>query len=227
MNKEHKKILAYKLFGEVVTYFASLYSLHRQFFFQFLETIKTHNLEKKLNIETGESSLLGEGLGLYRDGNGYQAAPYYVLEKIAGYLKLKPEDVFVDLGCGKGRVVFFFSRQKLKKVIGIELDKELIDIARENLNNFRLNKTPIELIHRDAVKLKIPEGSIFFLFNPFGAQTLQAVINNIKETLLENPRAIRVVYYSPAHRNILDNQDWLVRETEMKDPHCLSWHNKL
>jgi hypothetical protein len=70
------------------------------------------------------------------------------------------------------------------------------------------------------------EGNIFFLFNPFGPQTLQAVINNIKESLDANPRSIRIAYYSPAYRNILDSQDWLVMEKEIKNCCCLFWHNK-
>ena len=45
------------------------------------------------------------------------------------YLKLDANDVFVDLGCGKGRAVFLAAAQKLKKVIGVELRKELADIA--------------------------------------------------------------------------------------------------
>ena len=54
--------------------------------------------------------------------------------------------------------------QNLKKVIGVEMDRNLIDIVRRNLNNLKKSNTAIELIHTDAATYKITEENIFFHF---------------------------------------------------------------
>ncbi|MFH1355390.1 MAG: hypothetical protein ABIH19_04510, partial [Candidatus Omnitrophota bacterium] len=124
-------------------------------------------------------------------------------------------------------VVFFVALKRLKKVIGIELDKNLIDIARQNNKNLKMNRTPIEFINEDVVNFNVDAGNIFFIYNPFGKLTLAKVVNNIKDSLITNPRKIRIVYYAPGCRDLLDGQDWLALEGKIENNSCLVWHNKL
>ncbi len=178
-----------------------------------LAIIKAHYYDKKLGIESIK-------------GQGYRTSFYGRLEKMARYLKLEGSDVFVDLGCGEGRVVFFVALQKLKKVIGVEMNKDIIDIARKNLKNLKLRNSPIEFIHTDAAKYDIKEGTVFFMFNPFDAITLEKVLNNLRDSITANPRKIRIVYYAPVHQGLLDRQDWLIREGEIENKDCLVWRNR-
>lgn len=190
--------------------------------------VKARCYDRILGIETaGYYNSVGEDISSNRDMVSYQPAPYGRLEKMIVYLKLTPDDIFVDLGCGKGRAVFFVALRRLKKVIGVELDQSLIDIAKKNLNNLKIKRTPIELIRADAVNFDIKEESIFFMFNPFGQLTVEKVLNNIKESLIVNPRRVRIVYYAPAHRHLLDSRDWLVPEGRIENDNCLVWRNKL
>lgn len=221
-----RKSLAYKIFWHGVKYFTGLLQYTRCYAISSFSLIKDYYFDKKLNIQTDESCRFQDNLSLFKDGQIYQPTPYYMLEKIVDYLKPKPEDIFVDFGSGKGRVAFFMALQRLKKVIGIELNKELIDIARGNLNNFRLGNSPVEFINEDASAFTIKDESIFFMFNPFGNKTIEKVIDNIKYSLIANPRQIHLVYYSPVHRNLLNNQDWLILKKEINNGECLIWRNK-
>jgi SAM-dependent methyltransferase len=178
-----------------------------------LAIAKARYYDKKLGIEC-----------IKRDT--YSTTFYGRLEKMVKYLKLKERDVFVDLGCGEGRVVFFVALQKLEKVIGVEISKEIIDIARKNLKNLRLCNSPIEFVYSDATKYDLQEGTVFFMFNPFDAITLEKVLNNLRNSVTENPREIHIVYYVPAHHELLDRQDWLVREGEIENKDCLVWRNR-
>ncbi len=184
--------------------------------------------EETYGIETSSPYNYKDNISLYRDGYDYQPTPYHELEKMVDYLKLNSDDVCVDLGCGKGRVVFFLAAQRLKKVIGIEIVEELIKIARKNLDKSAIrNGTPIEIIHADAAKFISEDGTVFFMFNPFGHKTLASVIDNIKETLARNPRKIRIVYHNPVERKLLDREGWLTLEGQIEKTNIFVWHNRL
>lgn len=192
-----------------------------------LANMKACLYDKILGIETNKIiSRSSHDISFNKDMQDYQPTFYGRLEKMIKYLKLTSEDVFVDLGCGKGRVVFFASLRRLKKVIGVELDKELFLAAQKNLVNLKIKRTPIEFVNFDVSNFDVKEGTIFFFFNPFGYETFNKVINNIKESLAVNPRKIRIVYYAPEYLVLLDNQDWLIREGEIENDDCLVWCSK-
>jgi cyclopropane fatty-acyl-phospholipid synthase-like methyltransferase len=58
---------------------------------------------------------------VYEDALCYQPTRQHHLQEIADYLQPSPRDVFVDLGCGKGRMICFMARYRLRKIIGVEL----------------------------------------------------------------------------------------------------------
>ena len=45
------------------------------------------------------------------------------------------EDLFIDLGCGSGRVLKYFQNKNFNNLIGVELSENLISKAKENLSN--------------------------------------------------------------------------------------------
>ena len=57
-------------------------------------------------------------------------APYFI-QKILELVKFDTSDIFVDLGCGKGRVLLIASKFNFKKIIGIEFSPELYLIAQK------------------------------------------------------------------------------------------------
>ena len=221
-----RKSLVKKIFWHTVRYFTGLLDYTRHYAISSFSLIKDYYSDKKLNIQTDETYHFQDNSSLFKDGQIYQPTPYYMLEKIVDYLKPKPEDILVDFGSGKGRVVFFMALQRLKKVTGLELNRELIDIAQKNLNSFSLSHSPIEFVNADASTFRIQDESIFFMFNPFGSKTIGKVIDNIKHSLITNPRQVQIVYYSPAYRNLLYSQDWLSLRKDIDNGGCLIWHNK-
>jgi SAM-dependent methyltransferase len=228
MNKRKKQVVS-----KILKNIESQVSYIARFFFFYIPKsleilIKERHYEKRFGIQTSTIYLLRDKLSQYRDGEDYQPTPYKKLEKVVEYLKLSSGDVCADLGCGKGRVVFFFASQKVKKVIGIELVENLVNIAKKNLNNLKIkDSATVEIFHGDVTDFNFEECTIFFLFNPFGYKTLEKVIFNIKETLVTNPRSIRILYYNPVHCKILDNEDWLILEGQVDSTNIFVWHNKL
>ena len=73
---------------------------------------------------------------IYRDdkngvgGTGTQSTHYWFLKRIFKNVELLPSDVFIDVGCGKGRVLAYLIKEKCPcKLLGIEHNAEVGAIA--------------------------------------------------------------------------------------------------
>jgi SAM-dependent methyltransferase len=129
----------------------------------------------------------------------YIPTPFTVLPEILNYVHRN--DVVVDIGCGKGRVIWFLgSRLRLKKIVGIEIVPELAERARRNLERYRRTlKCPVEIVEGDASKVDLSQGTVFYLNNPFGVEMLAKVLSNIRRSLKKHERNVLIVYKTPAH----------------------------
>jgi len=183
--------------------------------------------DKALGIKACAYYFPQDTLSFVDDASTYATTSHSKLRKMIRYLDLNAGDTFVDLGCGAGRAVFLAAKQRMKKVIGVEIRKELVDAARVNLSKARSNRTPIEIVDSDAAVFEAKEGTVFFMFNPFGEKTFEKVIKNIRKSLVTNPRKIRIAYYCPAYKNILDAQDWLAFKGEIEKSGIFLWQSKV
>src|SRR5690349_17071346 len=57
---------------------------------------------------------------------------YSAIERLLDALELAPEDVFVDIGCGKGRVLLLAALRRVQLAIGIDASPDMIAEADEN-----------------------------------------------------------------------------------------------
>jgi len=182
--------------------------------------------DKALGIKACAYYFPQDSLSFVDDASTYATTSHSKLRKMIKYLDLNADDTFVDLGCGAGRAVFVAAKQRIKKAIGVEIRKELVDAARINLKQARSSRAPVEIVDSDAAVFEAKEGTVFFMFNPFGKMTLEKVIKNIRQSLLANPRKIRIAYYCPAYKDLLDAQDWLVFKGEIEKSGIFVWQSK-
>jgi SAM-dependent methyltransferase len=148
--------------------------------------------------------------GLHGDAREYQGSHFVHFTRVLDHLKLTSDDVFVDLGCGKGRVLMYAAMKKPRKVVGVELVEEYVALARRNAGILSAELgVPIEVYNVDAATCTINDGTVYYLFNPFGEKTLRAVLENIRQSLASNPRRIRIAYYFPLHEPVLKDAGWL------------------
>jgi 23S rRNA G2445 N2-methylase RlmL len=104
--------------------------------------------------------------------------------------------------------------------VGIELSERLYDLARKNASSIKLPHPPIEIRQADASKEDYSAGTVFLFCNPFGARTLETVLDQIQSSLETNPRQIRLVYIHPErdHRVLFSKCDWLEKTGERTFP---------
>jgi SAM-dependent methyltransferase len=150
------------------------------------------------------------------DGSGYESPDYANLRKIIAFVDPKPHDVVFDLGSGMGRVLCLFARRKLKGCVGIELYPSLCEVAERNAQTLRGRVSLIEVRQGDVAQADFTDGTIFFLFNPFGAETLRAALKQINASRRKAPREIKLIYYKDLHANVLEDCSWLEKFNEMK-----------
>jgi SAM-dependent methyltransferase len=134
----------------------------------------------------------------------YQGAGYLVLSRIFKELKTYTDFSFVDIGSGRGRVIFAAERAGFNDLTGIELDEELVDSAKENLKiyPFKRNESVIRFLNENALTFKYKnEPAIYFLFNPFNEEILKEVLSRI-ESATSGPTVF--VYMNPLFRRAFE-----------------------
>ena len=63
---------------------------------------------------------------------GSQSTPYLVLDKIFKDVELHQGESFIDIGCGKGRVLAYMVRRQFPvKLNGVELNEEVAEIGQK------------------------------------------------------------------------------------------------
>jgi SAM-dependent methyltransferase len=132
------------------------------------------------------------------------AHPYYptrgrAFRKLFESIQFPANSVFVDYGSGKGKVLLLAAECGFSKVVGIEFSEELHDVALANIRRYGGTAAArIEPVCCDATAFVLRDDeNVFYFFNPFEADVLAGVIEQIKASLQRRPRRIWVVYFDP------------------------------
>jgi SAM-dependent methyltransferase len=167
-------------------------------------------------VTTQALLFLGE-LGTHRT-DAYAHATHYEpvpVGDFAALLRRVPKEVvraatFVDVGAGMGRAVLMASEYPFKQIVGIELSPHLFEIARENLATgagFAVACRDVRLIRADARKRRFPAGDlVVFLYNPFDASALEAVLDRIDER--RGGGEVWLLYHTPVHGDAVSARDY-------------------
>lgn len=135
----------------------------------------------------------------------YQASGAHVLDQTIACAGIDPGGfTFVDLGCGKGRVVLLAAARGFPRVIGVEYSPALVATAETNARAFLIRGgatvTP-EFWQGNAAEFVIPAGDVFvYLYNSFGADILAGCLARMEQAKAHDPaRRIMLIYVNPQH----------------------------
>ncbi len=183
------EIIIYSLI--IITIIVALirYDLLIRITLQSLEKLKINISGYKLDQKLGIKSQKLFKYDLAPGSEDYQATHMHILDDLFKYVqKHFPEKMttMLDVGSGKGRPLFYGALRGLKKVIGVEINPDLHQIARKNLESFKnkhpQNRSQFVLINCDVWEYKIPDDvEIIFIFNPLKAESLSALLPQIAE----------------------------------------------
>ena len=160
-------------------------------------------VDRKYRIETREQiheSAIQWPVGRPVAGlHKYEPVQTWSFRRLLRDLSPSRDIAFVDLGCGKGRVLVLAAEYGFRRVIGVELAPEVYEAAKCNLERcapYLPAATAVELVHDDATLWAAPDDAgMFFLFNPFGEELLARAIANIGDSVAAAPRDVTVVFH--------------------------------
>lgn len=125
---------------------------------------------------------------------------------------------FVDLGCGKGRVVLVAAQYPFRRVLGVDISRELSEIARRNVESFPARArrcADIQILNGDATTVDFPDTDLLLhLYHPFGSEVTAGVLRQLEASIGKRPRRVTVAYllYTgavPEVREVFARFPWL------------------
>ena len=166
-----------------------------------------------------DKKLVGMSLGRYvpsthredMGATGSESTPYFTLRKIFDGESFSEDDIFADVGCGKGRVLAYMAVEFgfKGKLRGIELNDEVAQIAKSWSEQF----DNIEIISGDAFKQDLSDITVLYLHRPFETEFFKKFINKF-ESEINHP--VRLYYWVDQQSGgYLRNRDGWTMEKRM------------
>jgi SAM-dependent methyltransferase len=141
----------------------------------------------------------------------YEVTRARALTRLLRKLDLPQSGVFVDIGCGKGRVLMIAAEYGFSRVVGLEYSHDLCETARRNLSAFQrsIKRTlNVQIVETDVVDYEIrPDENVFFMFNPFDSEILELILGKVEQSVAAHPRDVWLIYLYPEFRRTIDASD--------------------
>jgi hypothetical protein len=135
--------------------------------------------------------------------NGTQSSDYLSLSYIFGNLvQVRDSDVLVDVGCGKGRIIFWWlSRGYQNRMIGIELDEK---VARATKNRLRRYNN-VTIICGNALEHIPRDATLLYMANPFSTDDVWKLFKQRLVEVFGHNEDLKIVYYHCLHADVFEN----------------------
>ncbi len=113
------------------------------------------------------------------------------------------EKSFLDIGCGKGQMLVMAAMVEMDRISGIEFNSDIATVAVNNMKSLQIDA---DVITGDATDYEgFDDYSIFFLYNPFGEESIKKVVSHIKDSTIRKTRPAFLVYGNPFyHKAVIE-----------------------
>ena len=177
--------------------------------------------------ESADRRICGQSIAkyvpsVYRDDangvgmTGSQSTHYIVLKRIFSHVTLTEQDVFLDVGCGKGRVLAFLLEKKVPcRLWGVEIN----EVSGQTAIEWTKKYDQVNVILGDAFQLDYNDYTVLFLGRPFLPKTFLQFIEKFEE-MLTHP--VTLIYWVDQQSGYLlkDRPGWEIRFREKLSTCC-------
>lgn len=147
--------------------------------------------------------------------NGYEAS--YPMPEIFELLKIQAGDRILDVGSGKGYAMFMFSQFPFSQIHGVELSEELVKISKANIQKIFSEDNRFQIFLGNALDFEYLDNyNYIYMYNPFPREIIPQFVNKLKQSLLNNPRKLIVIYQNP-QRGALFEESGVFKTITLKD----------
>ena len=151
-----------------------------------------------------------------RDGAMYYASPEGILREIFSLVDRETYSRFLDVGCGKGYVLWQAKLFGFNRVGGVEYDEKLCDVCSRNLRKLGLSGE-VELHCADACDFSgYGNYDVFYFFNPFTDRIMRRVMGQIRNQC--RGREILLIYYHPRYPGAIEESGCFQLRQILYDP---------
>ncbi len=172
------------------------------------DSVKTFFRDSYLDLRYSHRVLHGNDASEFKHlgANDVYHTAYSAMPLIFGNIGISPDDVLVDVGCGKGRVInYWLSRNYNNLIIGLEIDPV---IAAKTTRQFA-NRPNVQVVAGDAVEHLPANGTIFYFYNPFNENKVASFEDKLRQIAGNNK--VKVVYYNPRSLSVFENGAWSIK----------------
>jgi SAM-dependent methyltransferase len=185
--------------------------------------MRKHPFDLQYGIET--SGLVPAWMlrtGTNADAHAHAGCQPSCLRRALSILPEPERLTFVDLGCGKERVLVVASERPFSRILGIELAPSLVAIAKRNsqiIGRVHLQRATIEVSEGDASAASFPAGDLaIFLYHSFGRQLVQRLVDRMVDLGRQADREIFFIYENPVYGGIVDETKRFTKRFETVVP---------
>lgn len=118
-------------------------------------------------------------------------------------IEIGPGDAFLDIGCGKGRVLLQATRRPFGRVVGVELGPQLAEQARQLIDGAKRRRCgSAEVIVADVTSWQVPDDiTIAYAYNALHGDSLRQMLDRLAESAQRAPRRLLFIYANPEHED--------------------------
>jgi SAM-dependent methyltransferase len=115
---------------------------------------------------------------------------------------------FLDIGCGKGRVLMLASDAPFRRIVGVELSPALTAIAESNMAKW--NTAPhlcsdIDILNVDALETPIPDSPVvLYIYNSFNLYVMLPLLERLQALARTRSSPIDLIYAKPQQAPLVD-----------------------
>lgn len=158
-------------------------------------------LDRLLNIDTSGWNEWTDSSRHSLEYHRNEPTEYPVLDLLLHRYSLNSDDHIVDIGCGKGRALFYLAKQTGCLATGVEYNERVYDHLYNNLKSFGQEHQEVANIHivqqaAETFRFK-PDQSVVYFFNPFSIKIFKEVIEHLIQSINQYPREVDIIMYYP------------------------------
>ena len=121
--------------------------------------------------------------------SGFRGILDYWQDALAGTPYRVQDYTFLDIGCGKGRVLMMASETPFQRIVGVELSPPLTAIAQTNMARWSAEPpawcSNIDVLNVDALAAPIPDSPVvLYIYNSFNLYVMLPLLERLRTLAL-------------------------------------------
>lgn len=142
---------------------------------------------------------------------GSESARYWALDEVFKDMKFSKDDKFIDVGCGKGRILAEMERLHFPgQLYGIELNPDVAKYAQDWANRY----DNLTIMSGDAFKLDYNDYNIIMLCRPFLEEMYVTFLEKMEKDI-KHPVTVILYVDNYMAKYVKDKPQWTMHKQEV------------